>query len=103
MSRTARICQAPQHVKWVGGNRREIFFVNMTVGPATPPPYHDVALAKLYLGQAARQAAETIIQLHGGMGMTEELPVTRLNKRLLMAEFDYGGSAWHMRQLLQAA
>jgi len=72
-------------------------------GPATPPPYHDVALAKLYLGQAARQAAETIIQLHGGMGMTEELPVTRLNKRLLMAEFDYGGSAWHMRQLLQAA
>ena len=63
----------------------------------------EVSLAKLHTGRAARKCAETIIQLHGGMGMTQELPVTRLNKRLLMAEFDYGDAPWHARQLLRAA
>lgn len=63
----------------------------------------DVALAKLHAGRAARRAAETIIQLHGGMGMTQELPATRLNKRLIMAEFDYGDAAWHAHRLLRAA
>jgi alkylation response protein AidB-like acyl-CoA dehydrogenase len=63
----------------------------------------EVALAKLYIGRAARRAAETIIQLHGGMGMTQELPATRLNKRLMMAEFDYGDADWHAHQLLRAA
>ena len=47
--------------------------------------------------------AQTIIQLHGGMGMTQELPATRLNKRLMMVEFEYGDAAWHARQLLRAA
>ena len=35
--------------------------------------------------------------------MTEELPATRMNKRLLMAEFEYGDAAWHARQLLRPA
>ncbi len=63
----------------------------------------EVALLKLHVGREARRAAETIIQLHGGMGMTEELPATRLNKRLLMAEFEYGDAALHARRLLRAA
>ncbi len=70
---------------------------------ARGPAPREVALAKLHIGRAARKAAETIIQLHGGMGMTQELPATRLNKRLMMAEFDYGDAAWHARQLLRAA
>ena len=72
-------------------------------GPGGALPSRDVALAKLHLGGAARQAAETVIQLHGGMGMTQELPASRLNKRLLMVEFEYGDAVWHGSQLLQAA
>nr|HMS79686.1 hypothetical protein [Burkholderiaceae bacterium] len=30
------------------------------------------------------------IQLHGGMGMTAELPATRLARRLIVAEFEHG-------------
>ena len=66
-------------------------------------PSRDVSLAKLHFGRAARRAAEKIIQLHGGMGMTEELPATRLNKRLMMAEFEFGDAAWHARKLLPHA
>ena len=50
----------------------------------------DAALAKLYLNPVARRAAEASIQLHGGMGMTAELPATRLARRLIVAEFENG-------------
>jgi len=66
-------------------------------------PPREVALAKMHFGRSTRRAAEKIIQLHGGMGMTEELPATHLNKRLVMVEFEYGDTAWHARQLLRDA
>jgi alkylation response protein AidB-like acyl-CoA dehydrogenase len=50
----------------------------------------DASLCKLYLNALARRGAETAIQLHGGMGMTAELPATRLARRLLCAEFEHG-------------
>ncbi len=50
----------------------------------------DARLAKLYLNDLARRGAEAAIQLHGGMGMTTELPATRLAQRLLAAQFEYG-------------
>lgn len=50
----------------------------------------DAALCKLYLNTLARRGAESAIQLHGGMGMTAELPAARLARRLLCAEFDQG-------------
>lgn len=56
-------------------------------GQLTP---HDAALCKLYLSTLARRAAEASIQLHGGMGMTAELPAARLARRLLCAEFEHG-------------
>lgn len=63
----------------------------------------DIHLMKMHLGPAARRAAETIIQLHGGMGMTQELPATVFNKRLLMAEFESGDMAWHAALARRAA
>lgn len=50
----------------------------------------DAALCKLYLNALARRGAEASIQLHGGMGMTAELPAGRLARRLLCAEFEQG-------------
>ena len=54
------------------------------------PDGRDAAMAKLYLNTLARRAAEASIQLHGGMGMTAELPATRLARRLIVAEFEHG-------------
>ncbi len=66
-------------------------------------PDRGIALARLHIGPAARRFAASVIQLHGGMGMTEELPATRLNKRLLMLEFEYGDAAAEETRLLAAA
>lgn len=59
-----------------------------------------IAFAKLRLGEAGRAVAESAIQCHGGMGMTEELPANRLCKRLMMAEFEYGSRVFHASRLL---
>ena len=65
-------------------------------------PEREIDLAKLHLGPAARRFGAAVIQLHGGMGMTEEMPATRLSKRLLMVEFEYGDAAFHEARLLAA-
>ena len=62
-----------------------------------------IAFAKLRLGEAGRAVAESAIQAHGGMGMTEELPAIRLCKRLMMADFEYGNRVVQAARLLADA
>jgi alkylation response protein AidB-like acyl-CoA dehydrogenase len=66
------------------------------------PAWRDVAFAKLRLGHAGRFIAQAAIQCHGGMGMTDGLPATRLARRVMMAEHEYGDRAFQARRLLQA-
>lgn len=58
-------------------------------------PNRDLSLLKLYLSQTGPKLAHTVIQVHGGMGMTEELWATRLNKRLLMTNLEFGDGQFH--------
>ncbi|TDH59366.1 hypothetical protein E2C06_27770 [Dankookia rubra] len=67
------------------------------------PEERNIAFAKLRLGEAGRFVAEQAIQVHGGMGMTEELPATRLARRILMAEFEWGDRHAQAARLLAAA
>lgn len=50
----------------------------------------DAALTKLYLASVGRTVAESAIQLHGGMGMTTEMPAARLAMHTLMCNLQYG-------------
>jgi alkylation response protein AidB-like acyl-CoA dehydrogenase len=50
----------------------------------------DAALTKLYLATIGRTVAESAIQLHGGMGMTVEMPAARLAMHALMCNLQYG-------------
>jgi len=64
--------------------------------------WRDIAMAKLRVGEVGRFVAETSIQLHGGMGMTEENRPTRIGKRLIMADLEWGDRAWQTERLLAA-
>ena len=57
-------------------------------------------LAKVSLAEAARACAEAAIQMHGGMGVSEEVLATRLAQRLLASEFRYGDRLAHVARLL---
>jgi alkylation response protein AidB-like acyl-CoA dehydrogenase len=54
--------------------------------------------AKAKIGKCARFVAEQSVQLHGAMGVTEELEIGSYFKRLLAFDTLFGGSAHHYRR-----
>ena len=54
--------------------------------------------AKAKIGKCARFVAEQAVQLHGAMGVTEELDIGSYFKRLLAFDTLFGGSAHHYRR-----
>jgi alkylation response protein AidB-like acyl-CoA dehydrogenase len=57
-----------------------------------------LSAAKVIIGQAGRFIGQQAVQLHGGMGMTEELNVSHLFKRLTAGEFMFGDSDTHLQK-----
>jgi alkylation response protein AidB-like acyl-CoA dehydrogenase len=58
-----------------------------------------IAMAKVKTAQAARFVGSQGIQLHGGMGMTDELVVGHYYKRLTMCETQFGDAEWYLRRI----
>jgi len=57
-----------------------------------------VSAAKAYVGDACRTAGEWGIQLHGGMGMTEECRVGHYARRMFAINMTYGDASWHLQR-----
>ncbi|MFV0534214.1 MAG: acyl-CoA dehydrogenase family protein [Cumulibacter sp.] len=55
-----------------------------------------VSAAKVTLARAARYVGQQAVQLHGGMGMTEELAVGHYFKRLTAIESEFGTDEQHL-------
>jgi alkylation response protein AidB-like acyl-CoA dehydrogenase len=53
-------------------------------GPASPVDPRDAILTKLHVDKAARLVGQEAVQIHGGMGMTDDLDVGHHFKRLTM-------------------
>jgi len=54
--------------------------------------------AKAKVGEAGRYVGEQAVQLHGGMGMSNELKVGHYLKRLVAINIQYGDPAFHTRR-----
>lgn len=59
-----------------------------------------VAATKSLVGRTARRVAEETIQLHGGIGMTEEYALAPLARRLLAADARFGDSDHHLERFI---
>ena len=57
-----------------------------------------LSAAKAVIGQSARFIGQQSVQLHGGMGMTDELKVSHLFKRLTAAQLMFGDSDTHLQR-----
>ena len=55
--------------------------------------------AKVTTARSARFVGGQAIQLHGGMGMTDELAIGHYYKRLTMCETAFGDAEWYLKQL----
>jgi len=61
----------------------------------------DMSMAKVGYGQAARFVSQQAIQLHGGIGMTEELAVGHYFRRCMVIEHTFGDTAFHLARLAE--
>ncbi len=55
-----------------------------------------VSAAKATVGRAAQFVGQQAVQLHGGMGMTEELAIGHYFKRLTAMQFEFGSTDHHV-------
>jgi alkylation response protein AidB-like acyl-CoA dehydrogenase len=61
-----------------------------------------VSGAKTYIGQSARLVSQQAVQLHGGMGLVDELIVSHYFKRLTMINVTLGDADYHMARFSSA-
>ncbi|MDH3234123.1 MAG: acyl-CoA dehydrogenase family protein [Alphaproteobacteria bacterium] len=56
------------------------------------------AAAKAQVGKSGKFVGQQAVQLHGGMGMTDELPIGHYFKRLSMIDVAFGNAEYHRRR-----
>jgi pimeloyl-CoA dehydrogenase small subunit len=60
---------------------------------------HDMAMAKVGIGQAGRYVSQSAVQMHGGIGMTEEYAVGHYFRRCMVIERLFGDPAYYLQKL----
>lgn len=58
-----------------------------------------VSSAKVATAKACKAVGQGAVQLHGGMGMTEELAVGHYMRRATLIEGLFGPQSWHLRRV----
>jgi alkylation response protein AidB-like acyl-CoA dehydrogenase len=58
---------------------------------------------KVKMSEAGRFVSQQAVQLHGGIGMTDELGISHYFKRLLLLNTLFGDGEHHLMQYLKAS
>lgn len=72
--------------------------VTLKLGEGTLERKKAASAAKVQIGKAGRFVGQQAIQIHGGMGMTDELNVGHYFKRLTMLDTLYGNIDHHLKR-----
>ena len=62
----------------------------------------NIAMAKVGVGQAGRYVSQSAIQMHGGIGMTEEYAVGHYFRRCMVIERLFGDPAYYLARLARS-
>ena len=74
----------------------------MSVNEADPVQRaHDIAMAKVGVGQSGRYVSQSAVQMHGGIGMTEEYAVGHYFRRCMVIERLFGDTAYWLARLAE--
>ena len=73
-----------------------VYLAVLNLGADAPIRARAVSAAKATIGRAARFVGQNAVQLHGGMGMTEELAIGHYFKRLTAVQYEFGSTDDHV-------
>jgi pimeloyl-CoA dehydrogenase small subunit len=83
--------------------RSMAYFATMSVAePDAVQRSAAMSAAKVQVGRSARYVGEQAVQLHGGIGVTEECAVGHYYRRLTLLETLFGDTHHHLARLAQA-
>jgi len=72
--------------------------VTLKLGESDVERKKAASAAKVQIGKAGRFVGQSAVQIHGGMGMTDELNVGHYFKRLTMIDTLYGNTDHHLKR-----
>ena len=78
------------------------YMVNMKLSEGEAERKRAAAGAKVQIGKSGRFVGQEAVQLHGGMGMTEELNVGHYFKRLTVIDTQFGNVDHHLKRFAAA-
>lgn len=74
------------------------YMVNMKLDGGAAERSKSASAAKVQIGKSGRFVGQQAVQLHGGMGMTDELNVGHYFKRLTMIDAQFGNVDYHLKR-----
>ncbi len=75
------------------------YYASLKLGEPAPQRRRAVSQARVQLGQSMRFVGQQCIQLHGGIGCTDEYIASHYFKRLTMLEMTYGDTLHHLGEV----
>jgi len=78
--------------------RSLLYRATLESAQSLPSAQRSIHALKYLVGRAGMFVAESAVQLHGGMGMTEELRVGHYLKRMLVIDLLFGNAEHHLQK-----
>jgi len=75
------------------------YYASLKLGEAVPQRRRAISQARVQLGHSMRFVGQQCIQLHGGIGVTDECSASHYFKRLTMLEMSYGDTLHHLGEV----
>lgn len=75
------------------------YFASMKLGEPEAARRRALSQAKVQLGRSMRQVGQECIQLHGGIGVTDEYAASHYFKRLTLLEVSWGDTMHHLGEV----
>ncbi|HWK85316.1 MAG TPA: acyl-CoA dehydrogenase family protein [Caldimonas sp.] len=75
------------------------YFATLKLGEAPAARRRALSQAKTQLGQSMRFVGQQCIQLHGGIGVTDEYAASHYFKRLTVIEMTFGDTMFHLGEV----
>jgi len=84
-------------------SRSMTYMVTLKLGEDEAERKRSASGAKAQIGKGGKYVGSQAVQLHGGMGMTDELSVSHYYKRLMMIEMMFGNTDHHLKRFADLA
>lgn len=80
-------------------SRSMAIMATLALSHPAPERARDLSAAKAFISEALKQVAEGAVQVHGGIGTTDEIDISLYFKRSFVIQGQYGSARYHLDRM----